>query len=662
MGIRSAMLSRAVLGCAALFSACGGGGGGGGDSDTTAALVLLGSIPRMDHVMVDEAILPAYIPLDEATVIAEVGPRTYAGTYANGAFEVAIGRLDPSDFVRVRLRGTGARSDVELGSLLGTGALLAASAGSDHRLTAAEFPRLSVSGASTALWGLVENLDPEYTMPDAPTDADLDRAERHVDTDRVNDLGAAVELVANDESLELPEGAATTLELVRDAQAGREFRIALITEHNGAFHERIVVMTRRVLPLAALTSGGYPKRFALPMEYPLLGITVEMASAASGRILALQYGGGDSQNLVSDVAFGVEGSTLTITPVNQDFVFFGWSQKACPDTGQFQQDAAHSLQQVRVTLWGGSAAQPLVGVESDWNENYHYAVGLGGAPSNCAVENADYTLHSSGALRVLDGPAWTESMLVGTTWLLPVYEPAAGTLAGSFTVGGDDDRWTFSADHTGTLERASAAFAWQIDAQGQLVVQLDDERQFAFRRSPFGRSNHVFAATATVRWYGDELAATAAFTIEPDPAFIFEASTMPGHYGWWDIGLPGEIRDFGYTFESCCTGAEWGMGWDAYSAPGQFTTPFKWSIDAGSVVLDIETNHADGSADACDPELDVECFVWRRSVLTPIRRVGDQVYMWTQAYYGIDAETGEYVPAEQVEPYQYVASRGFRPL
>ncbi len=159
-------------------------------------------------------------PIANAHVQAHVGSQTFsADADAAGRYSVTVRSSQPGDFVTLSATGVGSQSAVVLTSLVGEVAGLASQV-VDDKLTADSVPALQVTHLSAAQAGLMaqRGITPA-------SDAELAAASQQLDSHAVLYAAALVRLVV-DGGVALPEGVASTRELLQSAPALAAFEAA----------------------------------------------------------------------------------------------------------------------------------------------------------------------------------------------------------------------------------------------------------------------------------------------------------------------------------------------------------------------------------------------------------------------------------------------------
>ncbi|HUP93181.1 MAG TPA: hypothetical protein VM074_13115 [Solimonas sp.] len=630
--------------------------GNDAQEDTGPSLVLSGEVPTLAFVTLDDNIQSANIPISGATVQAEFGTRTAKALNplaAPGSFRIELRGYRSTDFVTLRVRGMGPKADVELVSLLGTAGRLEALAGPDRQLEVTDEPRLVLAGTSTALAGLIAQLGPADRLPVAATDADLERAEKLVDEQRIIDLGAAVELLSIDDSLTLPTGMATTYALVSDATAQRQFREQLLDQHYEAFQTRIAVIEHRSLPAPRIVRASFPLQFVVSNPPVTLPMVVELQADGSGTVALVPFNVREMPRGVSPITWSEAAGVLRLVPTD------GLSHQAslegsCPDP-QWEPatyETTRTVVNIDLIPFGGSLNRPLVLTRVRWRE----------AIPNCFVPDREYEETSAGSVQALATEGLTAAMFASHTWMLPVYNPApAASLFGTASVLLGGDLLSFAANGTGSSQRLGQEFEWSVLADGRLRVELSNGTVFTYRRSgPVADAGVMSLMVAADLGEGNSFEWTSIGVLR-DPVFAFTAATAAGEYRAFDQGIAGAIGDTITTLHADGSGT-WRTVRSSPETPHlrTSTSPIRgWSVQESALVIDRATSHADFSSPGCDPQADPECFIYQRHVFAPVRREGSQLYYLRSDFYGYTEDGHQRVPADEAIPMIYPSGRTF---
>ena len=432
-------------------------------------------------------------PIANARVQASVGSQTFsADADASGRYSVAVRTSQPADFITLTGTGVGAQSAVVLTSHVGEAGGLAAQV-RNGTLTAENAPALMVTHLSAAQAGLMAQAG---AVP--RNNAELAAAAQQLDSNAVLYAAALVRLVV-DGGVALPDGVASTRELLQSASALTAFqtarRVADRAQLEAAFN-------------AALTDPSLARAPAGP------------AAGAEPVVLRYGYGAGGGTATSPRVTLRADGTATVVSSAAR--------------TAQWRREGAALLltydTPVVSNSFTNSSTPPFDQYPTEMSET-------GLRLSDLGASNGLYALASMtsvGYTVIQSGPQAGRTDFANTTQLrrytvaapalsngdFPVDARIAGLTserppAGAF-VPSRQDVLRITGPGTGTMERTGAAAFWRV-IDGALLVETGT---LATRYVPVGTG-----PLGEARW-ATEMLDTAGAVISHREVSVVRASAV----------------------------------------------------------------------------------------------------------------------------------------
>lgn len=408
--------------------------------------------------------VPDVAGLDGALVTVLVGDVASQTSVAGGAYSVVLDDVADDAFVSIAVRGSGAYSDIELQSLVGTVGGLAAAAGADDTATVAEVPALALNSLNTAAAAYVREpggVKAKAANPQSPVQSDAALALAYAELDTVAQLGLAVaiEQVMRDR-VALPQGIATTFVLARSAGAREAFVRQQTETDTDAFRDRAT----------DLASGA---QWSVPLPADLYFVNTlyyadrfQLSADGTGQVL------GVPSFYVSDAAahWRIEDGTLVVEMDQPRGVAV--YRDLDGDGDPFEDEELVSAEELIVyeirVLPEAIAHGPGRSVLLDRTTLRRFT----GAALADEIDRKIYLgdLVDAGAL-----PATSSALVAGRTLAMEVPSIARGFLEGRADV------VSFESSGTGTLASSGTSFSWRID-NGALELDLGEGLIATYRR------------------------------------------------------------------------------------------------------------------------------------------------------------------------------------
>ena len=532
-------------------------------------------------------------PIALARVQARVGDQTFsADADANGRYSVAVRTSQPADFITLTATGVGAQSAVVLTSHVGEAGSVAAHARTGT-LTAENAPALMVTHLSAAQAGLMAQAG---VTPRNNTE--LAAAAQQLDSNAVLYAAALVRLVV-DGGVALPEGVASTRDLLQSASALAAFQAA-----------------RRVADRAQLEAAY----IAVLTDPTLTRSPPGPASGAAPLVLRYGYGAGGGSfvaphitlradgtaTVATDAARAarwlVDGTTLVLTYDNP-IVTTGLRNSSTPPFGQFPTETAVTALRLS-DLGGGNSRVAMASMTT-----LGYTV-IQAGPDAGRRENTSTTL-----LRRYNGtasPLRTEDF------------PNGARIAGLFSerrptsvVGGSrQDVLRITGPGTGVMERTGATVFWRV-IDGALLVDIGT---LATRYVPLGTG-----PLGEERWAMEVLDTTASVSSHHEVMVMRAAAVSMSAADWVRPWVGNLNAAFGLQLATeFQANGRWGnLGanrGEPLPAVSSFTRYWRQLPDGRLEMV--------STAGSCDPFAGVPtCRISIQRFWTPLARVGRTVWL-----------------------------------
>ena len=545
-------------------------------------------------------------PIALARVQARVGDQTFsADADANGRYSVAVRTSQPADFITLTATGVGAQSAVVLTSHVGDAASVAAQVRAGT-LTAENAPALMVTHLSAAQAGLMAQAG---VTP--RTNTELAAAAQQLDSNAVLYAAALVRLVV-DGGVALPEGVASTRDLLQSASALAAFQTA-----------------RRVADRAQLEAA-----YSAVLTDPTLTRAPPVpASGAAPMVLRYGYGFGGgtavaphitlradgTATVATDAAraarWRVDGTTLVLTYDNP-IVTTGFSSSGTPPFGQVPIETA--ITALRLSDLAGVNSRVAMASMTTLG----YTV-IQAGPEAGRRENTGTTL-----LRRYNGTASAlraEDFLDGAR-IAGLFSERRPT---SVSVSSRQDVLRITGPGIGVMERTGAAVFWRV-VDGALMVDIGT---LATRYVPLGTG-----PLGEERWAMEVLDTTASVSSHHEVMVMRAAAVSMSAADWvrpW-VGNLGASSGGQLATEFQANGRWGNLGanrGDPLPVVTTFTRFWRQLPDGRLEMVSTVSN--------CDPFVGVStCRITIQRFWTPLARVGRTVWLMEHLIGGGGDPTG----------------------
>ncbi|WP_028081753.1 hypothetical protein [Solimonas soli] len=604
---RLTLIAAALLGTQLV--ACGGGGDDTPPPATTVKLRLTGRVT-------DE-------PVANADVSVHVGARTFTATAdADGDYsvDVEVPEDEADGFVSVDARGTGAQSFVEFTSLLGDLGTLAGQAGDDGTLTPDENFATQVTNVSTAEAALLRQANGGQPITSAAVLQSLGSA---INGQDVLDLATAIKLAVDAAaSYPLPEGYASTLDLVNDAEAAQAFVAAAHDQDPAAFAETQTAISSDSSLNQPLSSGAVPAT----LTAATLSTDANFTFNYFNRVSAYTFNADGSGTLAAgsfstDISWAVEGSTIRISYAAPIEVT-GYDVENCNGTVR-QVQARHVSDGATLSLL---SARTLASTETE-QVTYLDCPSL---EARTATTTSARTILADSDFAEIDG-----ADLAGSRITFYVYDAAQHAVKADIAV--------FNADGSGSADVLGKGFDWSVDAGGRAVTLAFDDGSTGHYRVLRAVDAHADDLFYELDTDDGRFVDAGAALVDLDDAEDVDAADVPGRYYQFGIGneqapdLP--LKGFRLRFDVGGSGAQEDDFYDGEVHTTQ--TPFFWRVQGDGIAAE-RTYDIGSDTPNCQPGT-AGCIVTDRRWIIPLAGEGLRKYVlelrFTDTVHGVSDST-----------------------
>lgn len=389
-------------------------------------------------------------PIPGAVITVTVGDRSYTATAdADGVYTVNIGSPDPAAFITITANGAAGQEHVELFSIAGSFGALSEAASTDRTLDATENGNVNVTNLTTAKAVLMI----EANGGTVPTDdAGLVELEKSVDSDAMLELATVIKLVV-DEGVTLPNGVATTLDLVQDSAVVEGIIETAEADNPGIFETTLNSIISDPDLTTSFTVANVPSAYFVNRKgfymYANRGFFLTLAEDGSGFL----YGDGSSLSSALDWTIGAAGQLQLQfdTPLTQYL--------NC-NTTSGHVTCLQTITVTEITLVAHGAETDTLSIKHTGTVTYPFNPELDD-------ENLSSTYTRLG-MRPGSLETFTAADIAGT-WSVPLSSPNTLGIGPEYETG----LLAFNTDGTGMRQSDSVTFNWSLNTKtGVLNIQF----------------------------------------------------------------------------------------------------------------------------------------------------------------------------------------------
>lgn len=624
-GVRAASLLSIIV-----LAACGGGGDAV-PSATAQPLTLNGVVATPTS-------------LAGGAVTVNYGSHVASGIVAgDNSFSVVVADYADSDFVSAKVRGTGATSDIELSSLLGSAGALKTAAGNDYVATVAEVPALALSALTTAQAGLiaVPDTSAKADNPVSPvqTDTALAAALDALDSIEALHLAVVLQQIIGVDRVDLPAGVSTTLDLARDATRRGPFIEARLAADPDAFRAAAEAFPDLFVNISAadipqdwlfLNSSLYADLFHFN---PNGTGTVEGVPTANGFEPVLHW------QIVNNKVLRITLDNSRTRRQSRDL-----DQNGSPfDEGEEVSAVERTDYSIRLLRQRGDTSRRVALLNRIVSRTFPEHPELG--------EEIEPRVYLGHMIAPASLPQFTTATVAGSA--LAVDVPFADSFNVPHFLDTRGDVLRFSADGGGTAN-SYGAFNWNV-SNGVLNVIFPNGVSAEYRRlGAFDAlAQRVLTRFLLTEQDNNQSLLLAGLLVPVQPNVVLQESEIPGQYfsgGRGSESYLGAVYDVRFLLRANGSGSENVLINESFESTGRTylsgpphleVTPVRW-LAQDNQTLDIQyTSDQQTGEPGCNPSESSDCAIYMTREQRLLARSGNRLY------------TIETVAFEGVEDYSY---------